>query len=166
MHIYHYGSYEVNALRRLMGRHGIKEYKIDTLLRNEVFIDLYNVIRNGVLIGEPSYSIKNIERVYREKRDTEVESGEDPIVVYEEWRSNPDGLTWQTSEILNAIRDYNIDDCYSTQELVEWLRSEQLSNKIEYLKLSSEKEKEDEEEKTEVTHLRDYLLKKGITRKR
>ena len=64
-------------------------------------------------------AIKNIERVYREKRDTDLVMEKDSIVVYEEWRSNPDGLTWQTSEILNAIRDYNIDDCYSTQELVE-----------------------------------------------
>ena len=166
MHIYHYGSYEITALRRLMGRYGIKEYKVDTLLRNEVFIDLYNVVRNGVLIGEPSYSIKNIERIYREKRDTEVASGGDSIVVYEEWRSNPDGLTWQTSVVLNAIRDYNIDDCHSTQELTEWLRSEQLSHKIKYLKLSSENtEKKDDEEKTEITYLRDHLLKKALQEK-
>ena len=50
-----------------MGRHGIKDYKIDTLLRNEVFIDLYNVIRNGVLIGEPSWLLK-ILSVYTVKK--------------------------------------------------------------------------------------------------
>ena len=158
MHIYHYGSYEITALRRLMGRHGIKEYEVDTLLRNEVFIDLYNVVRNGVLIGEPSYSIKNVEHIYRKKRDTEVASGGDSIVVYEEWRSNPDGLTWQTSEVLNAIRDYNIDDCDSTQELAEWLRSEQLSHKIKYLRGSSEDTKTEDEEETEVIQLRNKLL--------
>ncbi len=158
MHIYHYGSYEITALRRLMGRHGIKEYEVDTLLRNEVFIDLYNVIRNGVLIGEPSYSIKNVERIYRNKRDTEVVSGGDSIVVYEEWRSHPDGLTWQTSEILNAIRNYNIDDCNSTQELTEWLRSEQSFHKIEYLRISHEEVKTEDEEETEVRQLREKLL--------
>ena len=163
MHIFHYGSYEVTALRRLMGRHGIKEHKVDTLLRNEVFIDLYNVVRNGVLIGEPSYSIKNVEHIYRKKRETEVASGGESIVVYEEWRANPDGLTWQTSEVLNAIRDYNIDDCDSTQELAEWLRSEQLSHKISYKRLSPDgKETEDEEEKTEVTQLREKLLNKAM----
>ena len=161
MHIYHYGSYEITALRRLMGRYGIKEYKVDTLLRNQVFIDLYNVVRNGVLIGEPSYSIKNVERIYREKRETEVASGGDSIVVYEEWRSSPDGLTWQTSEVLNAIREYNIDDCNSTQELAEWLRKEQSSHKIKYLKhISNDAEIEDEEE-TELTKLREYLLNKA-----
>ena len=159
MHIYHYGSYEVTALRRLMGSNGIREHEVDTLLRNEVFIDLYNVVRNGVLIGEPSYSIKNVEHIYRKKRDTEVASGGESIVVYEEWRANPDGLTWQTSQVLNSIRDYNIDDCNSTQELAEWLRLEQSSNKITYARKTLEDIKgEDNEEKTDSTILRDKLL--------
>ena len=158
MHIYHYGSYEITAVRRLMGRHGIKEYEVDTLLRNEVFIDLYNVVRNGVLIGEPSYSIKNVERIYRKKRDKEVVSGGDSIVVYEKWRSHADGLTWETSEILKAIRDYNIDDCNSTQELAEWLRLQQSTHKIEYSRKSDEEVKIEDEEETEVTQLREKLL--------
>jgi len=159
LHIYHYGSYEVTALRRLMGSTGIKEYEVDTLLRNEVFIDLYNVVRNGILIGEPSYSIKNVEHIYREKRDTEVASGGDSIVVYEEWRANPDGTNWETSKVLNAIRDYNIDDCNSTQELTEWLRSEQLLHKIDYSRTSLEDAKiDDGKEETDTTQLRDKLL--------
>ena len=162
MHIYHYGSYEITALRRLMGRYGIKEYEVDTLLRNRVFIDLYKVISNGMLIGEPRYSIKNVEHIYREKRDTEVATGGDSIVVYEEWRSNPDGLTWQKSEVLNAIRDYNIDDCNSTQELAEWLRSEQLSHGIEYLNTSSEDTKNKNEEVTELMKLRDKILNMAL----
>ncbi|MAW34393.1 MAG: helicase, partial [Proteobacteria bacterium] len=124
----------------------------------EVFIDLYNVVRNGVLIGEPSYSIKNVERIYRKKRDKEVVSGGDSIVVYEEWRSHADGLTWETSEILKAIRDYNIDDCNSTQELAEWLRLQQSTHKIEYSRKSDEEVKIEDEEVTEVTKLREKLL--------
>ena len=34
---------------------------------------------------------------------------------------------------LNDIRDYNIDDCDSTQELVDWLRKRQKEHKIAYL---------------------------------
>ena len=164
MHIYHYGSYEVTALRRLMGSNGIREHEVDTLLRNDVFIDLYNVVRNGVLIGEPSYSIKNVEHIYREKRDTEVASGGESIVVYEEWRANPDGLTWQTSQVLNAIRDYNIDDCNSTQELSAWLRLEQSSNKITYARTTLEDIKvEENEEETDATLLRDKLLDRAVS---
>ena len=164
MHIYHYGSYEVTALRRLMGSNGIKEYEVDMLLRNEVFVDLYNIVRHGIIIGEPSYSIKNVEHLYREKRDTEVSSGGESIIIYEEWRSNPDGLTWETSEVLKAIRDYNIDDCNSTQELAEWLRAQQSSHNIKYYKdLSENEEVDDKEEETEATILRDKILDKALS---
>ena len=102
MHIYHYGSYEVTALRRLMGSNGIKEYEVDMLLRNEVFVDLYNIIRNGVLIGEPNYSIKMLN-TSTEIKKTEVASGGESIVAYEEWRANPDGLSWETSQVLEQL---------------------------------------------------------------
>lgn len=122
MHIYHYASYEITACRKLMGRYGVCEHEVDQLLRNEVFVDLYKVVKGGIRIGEPRYSIKNVELLYRDKRDTEVSSGGDSIVVYENWRSlhsiGEEGNTWETSEILNSIRNYNIDDCNSTQELV------------------------------------------------
>lgn len=159
MHIYHYGSYEVTALRRLMGSYGIREYEVDTLLRNEVFVDLYNIVRHSVVIGEPSYSIKNVEHIYRDNRQTKVSSGGDSILIYEEWRNNPDGLTWQKSKILKAIRDYNIDDCNSTQELTEWLRSEQQSHEIFFYKTVDEEPKEEifEEEKS-IIELREKLL--------
>ena len=163
MHIYHYGSYEIAALRRLMGNYGFREYEVDTLLRNEVFVDLYNVIRHGVLIGEPSYSIKNVEHIYRKKRETEVSSGGDSILVYEKWRANPDGFSWKTSKVLKSIRDYNIDDCNSTQELTEWLRAEQQNHNIVYSRSLDKEEKENREEETEITLLRDKLLKKAST---
>ena len=101
LHIYHYGHYEIAAVRRLMGRYGCCEVEVDTLLRNEVFVDLYNIVRHGLLLGEPRYSIKNVEHVYRPSRDTEVASGGDSIVVYEAWREDPDGHSWQDSKILN-----------------------------------------------------------------
>lgn len=130
MHIFHYASYEITALRKLMGRHGLREFEVDTLLRNDVFVDLYSVVRNGLRVGESKYSIKNIEHLYREARDTDVASGGDSIVVYEAWRENPDGDSWETSDILRAIRDYNIDDCNSTEELARWLRAVQQEHAI------------------------------------
>lgn len=132
MHIYHYAAYEITALRKLMGRHGLREFEVDTLLRNNVFVDLYSVVRNGLRVGEPKYSIKNIEHLYRDARDTDVASGGDSIVVYEAWRENPDGDSWETSAILRAIRDYNIDDCNSTEELTRWLRAVQQEHDIDW----------------------------------
>ncbi len=159
MHIYHYASYEVSALRRLMGRYGSREHEVDTLLRNAVFVDLYNVVRHGLLVGTQNYSIKSVEHLYREKRDTDVASGSESVVVYEEWRTAPDGLTWETSPVLKNIRDYNIDDCNSTHELTVWLRDQQSSHNIEYVGIPVNDGSTEIEEETDTTRLRDKLLK-------
>jgi uncharacterized protein len=158
MHIYHYSAYEVTAIRKLMGQHGVCEDMVDNLLRNHVFVDLYTVVRHGVLIGEPKYSIKNVEHIYRGKRATDVASGSDSIIVYEAWRENPDGETWETSAVLKSIRDYNIDDCDSTLELAEWLRREQAAHNIPFLGPVGEGEPEISPEASEYTDLRDALL--------
>ncbi|WP_237068370.1 TM0106 family RecB-like putative nuclease [Microbulbifer guangxiensis] len=158
MHIYHYANYEIAACRRLMGRYGVCEHEVDQLLRNEVFVDLYKIVRHGLLLGERNYSIKSVEHLYRSKRQTEVGTGGDSVVVYEQWRQRRDGDTWQTSQILNSIRDYNIDDCDSTQELVDWLREEQRAHAIAYVGTSELLEVEPSEEVTERTQRRDRLL--------
>lgn len=162
MHIYHYANYEIAACRKLMSRYGVCEHEVDQLLRNEVFVDLYKVVKGGLLLGEPRYSIKNVEHLYRGSRDTEVGSGGDSVVVYEQWRelnaAGEEGDTWQTSKILNDIRDYNIDDCNSTQELVDWLREQQQQRGIAYLGKTEVVENEVPEEITERTELRDRLL--------
>lgn len=162
MHIYHYANYEIAACRKLMGRYGVCEYEVDQLLRNEVFIDLYKIVKGGILLGEPRYSIKNVEHLYRGKRETEVANGSDSVVVYENWRElnarGEEGDSWQTSPILNDIRNYNIDDCESTQELVDWLRQQQASHNIAYLGKTEIHEPELSEQITERTALRDRLL--------
>jgi len=167
MHIYHYASYEITACRKLMGRYGVSEYEVDQLLRNEVFVDLYKVVKGSLILGEPRYSIKNVEHLYREKRETEVVSGGDSIVVYDNWRElnhlGEEGDTWETSKILNDIREYNIDDCNSTQELVDWLRKQQKEHGITFLGKTEILEPEIKEEVTDRTQLRDRLLKQAST---
>ncbi|MBC7558554.1 MAG: TM0106 family RecB-like putative nuclease, partial [Dermatophilaceae bacterium] len=64
MHVYHYAAYEQTALKRLTGRHGTRESELDTLLRGERFVDLYAVVRGGIRISKPSYSIKKLEDFY------------------------------------------------------------------------------------------------------
>jgi predicted RecB family nuclease len=133
MHIYHYADYEISALRRLMGRHATREREVDVLLRNEVFINLFTVVRQSMYVGTPSYSIKKIELLYREKRDTEVSTAMDSVVFYHNWLELQDGLDPDSSEILRQIRDYNKDDCDSTLQLASWLREVQVTNNIEWI---------------------------------
>ncbi len=115
MHIYHYAHYENAALKRLMTLHGVKESAVDQLLRERRLVDLYKVVREGLRISKPSYSIKAVEAFYAEKRSTDVKKATDSIVVYEHWRETGDPA------LLESIRQYNEDDCRSTWQLREWL---------------------------------------------
>ncbi len=123
MHIYHYAAYEVSAVRRLSTAHDTRQDEVDELLRNEVFVDLYQVVRHGLRIGADSYSIKSVERLYRPKRTTQVATAADSIVQYARWIESKQVGDWNKSAILKGIRDYNQDDCQSTAELLCWLRT-------------------------------------------
>ena len=133
MHIYHYGDYEVSAMRRLASRYGTREFEVDEFLRNHVFINLYNVVRHGIRVGEPRYSIKNIEKIYGQVRESDVKAAGDSIVEYAKWIEENDGADHTTSTILKAIRDYNQADCDSTKSLTDWLRAEQKKHSIQYV---------------------------------
>ncbi len=115
LHVYHYASYEVTALKTLAARHRTREAEVDTLLRDLVFVDLYAVVRHAIRISEPSYSLKSVERFYREKRAADVTTAMGSVIEYERWRETRDPA------ILDAIAAYNFDDCDSTRELHRWL---------------------------------------------
>ena len=115
LHIYHYAPYEPDRLKRLMGRYGTREDEVDSLLRGGVFVDLYQVVRQGIRISQESYSIKKLEPLYMKARQTAVKEGGSSIVAYEEW------IEEQEPRILQDIADYNRDDCISTWLLRNWL---------------------------------------------
>ncbi len=100
------------ALRRT-GRHATRINGVYELLTNEVFVDLFQIVRQGLRVGEPSYSIKKVEHLYREKRSGSVSKATDSVVFYEKWLETPDGEDWQQSALLFSIRDYNEEDCQS-----------------------------------------------------
>jgi predicted RecB family nuclease len=114
-HLYHYAAYEKTALRRLASMHATAETAVDELLRTNRMVDLYRVVRDGVRIGEPGYSIKNLERFYMPARTTAVASGGDSLVIYDRFRET------EENSLLNDLRDYNRDDCLSTFLLRDWL---------------------------------------------
>lgn len=130
MHVYHYASYETTAIRNLAQRYGCCEDKIDDLLRNEVFVDLYQVVRQAFVIGEDSYSIKAVEHIYRPRRKTEVANAATSVVYYQNWIDATTVDAKVADKILEDIRKYNEDDCQSTYELNLWLRSQMEKHKI------------------------------------
>ena len=123
MHIYHYAAYECSAVRRLSTRHDTRQDEVDDLLRNNVFVDLYQIVRRALRIGEEDYSIKTIEILYRFKRAIDIKTGSGSIVEYANWMATGEPPDWTSSPILKGIRDYNEDDCRSNAELTEWLRT-------------------------------------------
>ena len=116
-HIYHYAHYELAALKKLMSLHGTREAEVDNLLRGHKLVDLYKVVREGIRVSEPRYSIKNIEHFYLENRTGEVTNAGASIVYYERWKETGD------PQLLKDIEDYNFDDVRSTYELQQWLLS-------------------------------------------
>jgi predicted RecB family nuclease len=125
LHVYHYASYEKTALGNLAARHQIHQALIDQWLRDELLVDLYPIVRNGLLVGAPSYSIKKVERLYGEARTEEVESAADSVVQYAEWRKSAQptvpGEAPAQSPLLQELQDYNEKDCQVTEGLHRFL---------------------------------------------
>jgi predicted RecB family nuclease len=132
MHVYHYAPYETAALKRLMNKYATREAQVDNLLRAEVFVDLYQIVRQSLQVGTSSYSIKYLEPLYGRYREESVKSAVDSVVQYFHWLQVKGSQSLDESKILRDIRDYNQVDCESTQELVAWLRDKQQEIGIQY----------------------------------
>ncbi len=148
MHIYHYAPYEPSALKRLAGRFASRGDLLDTFLRRELFVDLFAVVRQGLRISQPRYSLKKMEAFYDLPRTTKTLGGDDSIVMFEAWLESRDDA------LLEDIERYNADDCRSTYKLHEWLLArrhelgERLGAELPWRAEPSAKEREPEPERT------------------
>ena len=115
LHVYHYGAYEPTALKQLMGVYAAREEAMDDLLRHEVFVDLFSVVRQGVRAGVSSYSLKDVEALADFQRAAEVRSGTGAVLVYEAWMRD------HVAQRLEEIAAYNDEDCRATLALRDWL---------------------------------------------
>lgn len=120
MHVYHYNDYEPAALKRLMGRFATRGDELDRLLRAGVFVDLYDIVRQGVRISQESYSLKKVEKLYMPKREGPVTTAGYSTVAYEKYLKTGD------REELKGIEAYNRDDCISTFLLRRWLEERRI----------------------------------------
>jgi uncharacterized protein len=133
-HIYHYASYEKTALYRLSHRHGVKRLELDQLVFEGRLVDLYPMVRKSLLVGEPTYSIKNLERHYKFIRESEVTNASASIDEYAQWRDLVAGsmdqtltpeqrsdLSSRSEKLYQDLRDYNKEDVVSTMELYDWV---------------------------------------------
>jgi predicted RecB family nuclease len=133
LHVYHYAAYELTAVTRLAGKYATRENEVDDLLRGQVFVDLFTVVRQGVAVGTPSYSLKQIERLYLPPRTGDVVSATGSVVEYQRWLDSGEDRSWEKSPILRSIRDYNELDCRSTRELRGWLLERQRESGVAFI---------------------------------
>ncbi len=138
LHVYHYASYEASAVKRLMGKYATREAEVDDLLRHDVLVDLYAVVRQALVVGARSYSLKDVERLYQPPRAGEVISAGGSLLEYQRWLDSGESGRWEESPILRGIRDYNRVDCESLRELRSWLLDRQRESGIAYLPESGE----------------------------
>jgi uncharacterized protein len=115
MHVYHYGAYEPTALKQLMGVYAIREDDMDALLRRETFVDLHSVVRQGLLAGVPSYSLKEVEALPAFRRQADLKNGTRAVLAYEDW------IHTRAAVRLDEIAAYNEEDCRATLALRDWL---------------------------------------------
>ncbi|MEN3284723.1 MAG: hypothetical protein V7607_5863 [Solirubrobacteraceae bacterium] len=115
MHVFHYAAYEETALKRLAQQYGTREEEVDDLLRAEVLVDLFRIVRQGLRISQPSYSIKALEIFYGRERTAAVKDAGGSIVEYERWLESGEDA------VLEGIARYNEEDCRSTLGLRNWL---------------------------------------------
>ena len=124
LHIYHYAAYEKTHLLSIAARHGEGEAIVDELLRRGVLVDLYPVVTSSLRVGAPSYSIKKLEPLYLDGHREGVTNAADSVQQYADSSdAAAAGDAELAAEIRSAIAEYNADDCRSTLELRDWLRS-------------------------------------------
>ena len=158
MHVYHYAQYEITALRRMMGRYGTREAELDDLLRRNVFVDLYKVVRGGLRISRPGYGLKEVEHLLDFERHATIKDGGTSIVEFERWMIERDGA------ILDEIAAYNREDCIGTRVLADWLlglRDEALARFGPFPPPEPVESKPIKPEKAERARLREALLESG-----
>ncbi len=116
MHIYHFGAYEQSALKRLVGRYATKEDELDQLLRAGVFVNLHSVTRRAIIAGVERYSLKDLEKLHGYLRIADLRTVAPHKFLYEGLLESGsiDAVDEQTK---NIVRDYNKDDCISTEYL-------------------------------------------------
>ncbi len=122
IHVYHYGSYEPAAFKRLMGRHAAREQDLDRLLRGRRFVDLYAIARHAVRAGVEKYSIKNLEPFYGFVRDVNLDDADAQRRLIETALELGDAASIESSTRA-IVQGYNKDDCRSTLDLQRWLES-------------------------------------------
>jgi predicted RecB family nuclease len=121
--IFHYANYEQAAHRRMAERFDCHGEFIEKLISENVFVDLYKVVKASIMTSEPKYSIKNLENFYTFKRSSDVKEAMGSMEYYDQYLVALDSDVTAAETLKRQVISYNQDDCVSTLALTRWLRS-------------------------------------------
>jgi len=128
MHVYHYGSYEETAIKRMSNQHSICVDEVDELLRGDVLVDMLRAVRQGLRASVESYSIKKLEPFYKYERAVDLPDANRALWTFQTILAfGPGDL--DLGQLKGVIEGYNRDDCVSALLLRNWL--EQLRKELE-----------------------------------
>jgi AAA domain/RNase_H superfamily len=162
MHLYHFGTYERDHFRLLMGRHATRENQIDKMLRAHLFIDLHTIFKQAVRAGVEEYSLKQLEVFHDFKRVTSLDESRVAMRMIEHWLELEKSGELRTQDKA-AMEGYNEDDCRSTASLRNWLearRREVVENGMEIprpAQVDGEPKKKQNEHEQEVAKVAGQL---------
>jgi len=112
--IYHYGWYELDAIRRLSSKYGISR-KAAEALDPANMIDLNRVTQRCVIFPLYFYSLKDVAKHLGFRWRASDASGANSVLWFQEWCDKKDRALFQ------KIVDYNEDDVRATAHLKDWL---------------------------------------------
>jgi predicted RecB family nuclease len=114
--LFHYGNYEVNALRRMLSR--VSEpcrEALRVILAN--CTNILSIVSSHVYFPTTSSSLKEIAGFLRFRWSSVGASGLESIVWREQWEEVPD-------EVLKSkLLEYNRDDCFALRTVTEFIAS-------------------------------------------
>lgn len=115
VHWHHYERTKINAyIERYGDRDGIAERVLSQL------VDLLPITRAAVVLPEPSYSLKVVEKHVGFQRSQDEYGGEWSIAKYIEAVETED--EGKRRSLMNEIVKYNEEDLQATWAVFEWLR--------------------------------------------
>ena len=122
LHVYHYGSYEVTALKRLARRHDVRRQQVEQWVDDGVFVNLQPVVTKSIRISQPKYGLKYLEPLYSPPRTADVQNALSSMVGFGDYLKLRDGGDPTAADThKEALIAYNRDDCISTLGLRDWL---------------------------------------------
>ncbi len=126
MHVYHFGSYEPGALKRLMGMYATREDELDRILRAGVLVDLHQIFKQALRAGVEEYSLKKLEALYCFERKTPPAESRLAMRFIEHRLELGREIPLIPEGIRAAMEGYNREDCFSTLALRDWLEAQRL----------------------------------------